>query len=57
MLSYKTHMLCYVAHVMLYYLTHVMLCYITDDMLDYVTHVMLCYITHDYVMLYNTSFC
>ena len=38
MLSYKTHMLCYIAHVML----------------CYKTHVMLCYITHDYVILYNT---
>ena len=38
MLSYKPHMLCYIAHVML----------------CYKTHVMLCYITHDYVILYNT---
>ena len=47
MLSYKTHLLCYIAH---------MLFYITDDMLGYVTHVMLCYITHDYAMLYNTCY-
>ena len=38
MLSYKTHMLCDIAQVML----------------SYLTHVMFCYITHDYVMLYNT---
>ena len=53
MLSYKTHLLCYIAHDMLFYITD-MLCYITDDMLGYVTHVMLCYITHDYAMLYKT---
>ena len=33
MLSYKTHLLCYIPHDMLFY--------ITDDMLGYVTHVML----------------
>ena len=33
MLSYKTHMLCYIARVMLCYIKDDMLCYITDDML------------------------
>ena len=36
MLSYKTHLLCYIAHDMLFYITDDMLCYITDDMLVYI---------------------
>ena len=48
MLSYKTHMLCYIGHVMLCYITDDMLCYVRDD-------VRLC--NTRYVMFYNTSFC
>ena len=33
MLSYKTHMLCYITHNILYYKTLDMLCYITHVML------------------------
>ena len=33
MLSYKTHMLCCIAHVMLCYITHALLCYVTDDII------------------------
>ena len=40
MLSYKTHLLCFIAHDMLFYITH-------DYVILHTLYVMLCYIPHD----------